>query len=79
VLDIEWILHAAVEVTKLRDNYVVQEHDGDSRQCVITMSPTGRMLFDGEDIETEDFMAYVGMLDQVDEDPTHNVAFHAGE
>jgi len=27
------------------------------------------MLFDGVDIETESFMAYVGLLDMVDESP----------
>jgi hypothetical protein len=68
-INIDWILTEAVEVTKLRDNYVVQERGGNGYQCVITMSPAGRMLFDGIDVETEDFMAYVGLLDMVDEQP----------
>lgn len=46
-----------------------------ARTCTISWAPSGmggwaRMLFDGEDIETEDFMAYVGLLDQVDEGVT---------
>jgi hypothetical protein len=68
MIDITWILTEAVEVTNLNGNYVVQEQDGDGRQCVITMF-ADRMRFDGHDIETESFMAYVGLLDMVDEQP----------
>lgn len=35
----------------------------------------GRMLFDGEDIETEDFMVIVGILDAVDESPQGSLVF----
>jgi hypothetical protein len=76
-IDIEWILTETIEVTKLNQNYVVQEQDGHGRQCVITYNQEGRMLFDGHDIETEDYMAYVGLLDQVNEQPAgHPVVFH---
>jgi hypothetical protein len=68
-IDISWILTEAVNATRLNENYVVQEIDGDGRQCVITLSPAGRMLFDGIDVETEDFMAYVGLLDMVNTYP----------
>lgn len=79
-MDIEWILEAAISVTKLNGNYVVQELNGDSRQCVISFSADGtRMLFDGIDIETEDFMAYLGLIEQVDNDPTGMVQCEAGE
>ena len=40
----------------------------------ISFSRAGRYLFNGEDIDTEDFMAYVGLLDEVNDwwDATNN-------
>ena len=35
----------------------------------------GRMLFNGEDIETEDFMALLAMTEAVDESPQLSVVF----
>lgn len=61
--DIEWILTEDITAKKI---YRVTSKDG-AKTCDITFSPEGRMLFDGEDIETEDFMAYVGLLDGVDD------------
>lgn len=63
---IEWILTEDITVVKI---YRVTAQDG-SKTCDITVGPTPqgtRMFFNGEDIETEDFMAYVGLLDEVDE------------
>ena len=60
---------------------VAHVHDGDGtvegcpgcfpRECAITIREVGnsgyaRMLFNGNDIETEAYMSYVGLLDQVD-------------
>jgi hypothetical protein len=69
-------------VAKQAHYYVVQEQDGPAsqhRQCVITYSPEGRMLFDSCDIETESFMAFVGMLDAVNESPNKKVKFTGDE
>jgi hypothetical protein len=79
-IDIDWILTETIEVTKVGTKYMVAEITGEprsARRVNITYNTGGRMLFDGEDIETEDFMAYVGLLDQVDEQDTgHPVVFH---
>lgn len=72
-----WILVRDVQVTGNRDGdvYMVTELDGNGRTCVISITPKGRYLFNGEDIETEDFMAYVGMLDYVNESPNRSATF----
>jgi hypothetical protein len=68
-----WVLDDEVKiaVTKLHDgNYQIEEVNGDlNRKVTISYSSTGRMLFDGEDIETEEFINFVGLLDYVDEVP----------
>lgn len=62
-MDIGWILTDKIRVTKQARSYLIESLSTPYRNNVsITFS---RMLFNGEDIETEDFMAYVGLLDQV--------------
>jgi hypothetical protein len=66
-MDIDWILTEALKATRTEDgNYKVKEQGGQERECVISFSPAGRMLFNDQDIETEDFMAYLGLLDAVE-------------
>ena len=56
--------------SKLDDGrYHIRECQPPNREVIITFTGEGRMLFDGEDIETENFMAYVGLLDMVEESP----------
>lgn len=69
-IDIEWILTSPLLVTRRSDLevYIVELTDnGDitGRAVTITWSPDGRMLFDGQDIETEDFMGYVSLMDEI--------------
>jgi hypothetical protein len=62
--------------------FVIQEQEGPTsqhRQCVITWNTKGRMLFDGFNIDTEEFMAYVGMLDAVEDSPNKKVKFTGDE
>jgi len=76
-MDIIWISDSAILVQKWADSeqkFEVTEIGG-TRRCTITYSPEGRMLFNGEDIETEDFMCLVGMLDVVAESPVGMAAF----
>ena len=74
-MDITWISDAAVLVGKISDlEYDVTEIGG-TRRCSVTFSPEGRMLFDGQDIETEDFMALSGMIDEVAMSPNGLAVF----
>jgi hypothetical protein len=69
-MDIGWILTDEINAGKIQSgHYRVMSVDG-VKECDITYRD-GRMLFNGEDIETEDFMAYVGLLDAIDEGETH--------
>jgi hypothetical protein len=80
MIDIDWVLDddVPITVTKLHDgNYRVEEVDG-NRKVTISYSNTGRMMFDGEDVETEAFMSYVGLLDYVDDIPLR-VVYLEGE
>lgn len=64
--DINWMLDddcLAIEATG-PDTAMVTGSDG--RRCELRLV-NGRLLFDGEDIETEDFMAYLGILDEAEE------------
>ena len=70
-MDIEWILTDEINAVKISDLHYFVTTPNDKKDCHITFSDEGRMLFDGRDIETEDFMAYVSMLDAVDEGQTH--------
>lgn len=68
MMDIEWILTAALEVTKDGDRYLVKEMNADKpRGCIISYDSNGRMLFDGQYIYTEEFIGYVGLLDEVND------------
>jgi hypothetical protein len=81
MIDIDWILTSAIEVTKIGDaSYYIKERGVQKpRECTISYSSAGRMLFDDVDIETEDFMAFVGLLDEVDESSDDVVLLAAGE
>ena len=71
MVDIEWILDDKVKlrVTRLAgDIYDIEDFNSD-RKLRLSWRDTGveelRLLFDGEDIETEDYMAYLGLMDEV--------------
>lgn len=78
MVDIYWIIDDSTEiaVVKVQDQYAVVDLN-DARVCIISHGPQGRMLFDGEDIDTEDFMAFVGMLDTVNDSPKKRVLFNS--
>jgi hypothetical protein len=75
-LDPHWMLDEYVTVTveKMGKHFVVQDQEN-GLQCVISYNDHGRMLFDGFNIDTESFMAFVGMLDAVEESPNKKVMF----
>ena len=71
-LDIEWPLDENVKlrVTRLSgDIYDLEDFNSDRKLRLSWEHGIGdegsRMLFDGEDIETEDYMAYLGLMDEV--------------
>ena len=67
-----WAIDDDIEIiaSKMDEGrYHVRECQSPNREVIITFTGEGRMLFDGEDIETENFMAYVGLLDMVEESP----------
>jgi hypothetical protein len=70
VPDIDWIITEAVTVRKIDETYLVTEKGGERRACIMRFDDNGRLLFDGVDIETEDFMAYVGLIDMVNDGVT---------
>ena len=72
MVDIEWILEEKIIVTKYGHNniYHVESFNNPIRVVDISMSPEGRMLFNGQDIETESFMGFVGLMDSMDGEPT---------
>jgi hypothetical protein len=76
--NIEWILEDKLRVTKQPDaHYLVESLTTPYRANItISYSPEGRMLFNGEDIDTEDFMGYVGLIDEVNDryEATNNPA-----
>jgi hypothetical protein len=70
-LDIHWPLDDEVRIRVTRqagEVYVIEDMDQD-RQLTLSWNHDGtdlsRLLFDGQDIETEEYMAYVGLMDQV--------------
>jgi hypothetical protein len=67
----DWLLTADLLATRPSEleMYFAELKEGrvTGRDCLLTWSPDGRMLFDGEDIETEDFMAFTGLADSVAE------------
>lgn len=79
-IDIDWVLDENVQlwVTKLGlGNYLIREVFGD-RKLTLSFTDSGRLLFDGQDIETEAFIAYVGLIDYVEEIPLR-VVYVEGE
>lgn len=66
MLDIDWILQDKIRVTKRDDSYLIESLSTPFRTNVtISYSSVDRMLFNNQDIETEDYMSYVGLLDEV--------------
>jgi len=72
-LDIEWPIDeddVTIKVTRqLGGTYVIKDVNSD-RQLTMswkhgTSSDQSRLLFNGKDIETEDFMGYLGLMDTV--------------
>jgi len=73
-----WALKSEILVIKGEGKYEITEIGG-RRKCEISFNDQGRMLFDGQDIETEDFMAYVGLLDIVNDALTDVVLLLDGD
>ena len=78
--DIEWMLDEEAEicVVKAMHCYLVEELITNGRTCVISFTKPkknglSRMLFDGDNIETESYMGFIGMLDVVNESPNKRV------
>jgi hypothetical protein len=72
--DIHWPLDDGVQlrVTRLAgDIYDIEDVNSDRKLRLSWKygigSELARLLFDGEDIETEEYMAYVGLMDEVAE------------
>ena len=77
-MDIGWILEDKIRVTKQGGTYLVESLSTPYRANVtISTSPLGRMLFNGQDIETEDFMFYLQTLEEADASPDNPVIFEA--
>jgi hypothetical protein len=66
--------HVTIIAEKHGDNLVVRDIES-GITCTITYNSKGRMLFDGFDIETEEFMGFVGIQDAVEDSPNKKVAF----
>jgi hypothetical protein len=71
-IDITWPLddEVGIRVTrKAGDILVIEDMDQDRQLTLSWNHQTGtgysRLLFDGQDIETEEYMAYVGLMDTV--------------
>jgi hypothetical protein len=72
-VDYHWPLDEGerMYVTKLGDgvSLKIEEIGPPFRKLHITYNAQGRMLFDLQDIETEDFMGFVGLYDDVEAIP----------
>lgn len=80
MFDYDWLTdETAVKVTTEENGYLyrVEELNG-SRKVEITFGQEHEMLFDGEFVYAENFMAINGMLDAVQETET-GVAVFVGE
>lgn len=81
----DWAIDDDVEIiaSKMLEGqfrYHVRECQPPNREVIITFTGDGgRMLFDGEDIETESFMAYVGLLDMIEASPGKVIHYKEGE
>ena len=69
--DIHWPLENGVQLRVTRkagEIYVIEDVESD-RQLVLSWKHDGtdlsRLLFDGQDIEVEEFMGFVGLMDEV--------------
>jgi hypothetical protein len=70
----EWLLYAPLKAARFGDVYCFVRTSDTGRilaqTATLHVRPTkegGRMLFNGNDMETEDFMSYVGLCDMVDD------------
>jgi hypothetical protein len=70
-LEPTWMLVDEIDEKKLdirkidNDTVLVKEIGGEHRQCELKIDSEGRLLFNGTDIETENFMMYLGIMDEV--------------
>lgn len=71
-MDIEWPLDGSVKVKVTRlagDIFDIEDVNSDRKLRLSWNHGIGgewsRLLFDGEDIETESYMGYVGLMDEV--------------
>jgi hypothetical protein len=70
-LDIYWPLDDEIKIRVTRkagDIFHIEDVNSDRKLTLSWSHVTGeqsRLLFDGHDIETEDYMAYIGLMDQV--------------
>ena len=71
-IDIEWPLdgNVKIRVTRKAGNiFVVEDVNSDRKLTLSEKQAIGsehvRLLFNGQDIETENFMSYVGLIDEV--------------
>jgi hypothetical protein len=80
--DYHWLLTSALKASKRGGGvyqFTEQTDAEPGRTAILRWSTVSdnplagevRLLFDGEDMETEDFMAYVGLLDMVDSGMTY--------
>jgi hypothetical protein len=77
-MDTEWVLQVPVKVTKTGYGaYRVEELNG-TRKLELTFLGT-RLHFDGKYIETEDYMAYLGLCDAANESPNGVAIFEDTE
>jgi hypothetical protein len=74
MVDIRWPLDVGVQlrVTRLAgDIFDIEDVNSDRKLRLSWSQNTGsawsRLLFDGHDIETDEYMAYVGLMDEVAE------------
>jgi hypothetical protein len=72
MLNIEWPLDGKtkIRVTRKAGDIFHIEDLGSDRELTLswnhdTGTELARLLFDGQDIETESYMAYVGLMDEV--------------
>ena len=73
-IDISWPLDEQVEIKVTRyagDIYDIEDTESGMKLRLSWNHNTGtgraRLLFNGKDIETEEYMAYVGLMDEVTE------------
>jgi hypothetical protein len=75
LMDITWIAEDDVNIEKVEEKRYIATQRYTGRLCTISFGSDNRMLFDGEDIETEDFITILEMLEYVDDSPNKKVSF----